>query len=420
MDKLFFIESVVFNLIVLWIFCTKKNVLYAMPFLPFTGKWLFYLNDSFPNIVYHYLEILFYLYFILLFIKIDHKKLKSDWTFVLLICLPLSSLITIINIDSLHRFSNYFLLLFQFMCLPSIYLIAKENRFDVTRISENLSLIWIFIGWIYKVISSIQFDIPFYFIRGGGTHYASNHLGYFLILTYPFIKKRVIKSIVLLTLFLSFSRALMIIALIFTLYELRFYLKIWMAIFYSLILIILKNLTGNLLINNLLFSLVILRFTKSTSYSNNLNSNASLFEVNSQDFNSIFHNFLDDDRVAIWKYAFQIFSENNFLGIGFGNFYDHIIRINGSFKYSNAHNLYLNSLVEGGILFISVLISLIYILLRHKSGRVKVSVLLFLIYGLFSGQMYEEGQEMSLVDFTYFLILITYASKHKKYHSKQI
>lgn len=417
MDKLFFIESVVFNFVVLWIFYTRKNTIYALPFLPFTGKWLFYLNDGLPNIVYHYLEILFYLYFILVFIKLDRQKLKLDWTFIFLLFLPISSLVTISNIDSLHRFSNYLLLLYQFMCLPSIYLIAKEDQSDINKLSENLSLIWIIIGWLYKLISSIQFDIPFYFIRGGGTHYASNHLGYFLILTYPFIKKRIVKLLVLLTLILSFSRALMIIALIFILYELRFYMKIWMSILYSLILIIFTSLLSNLLINNFLVTLIILRFTKSTSYSNNLDSNTSLISVNNQNSNSILDNFLNDDRVEIWTYALQIFSKNNFLGIGFGNFYDHIVRINSSFKYSNAHNLYLNSLVEGGFFFILTLLLLIHTLFRHKSRRIKAVVSLFLIYGLFSGQVYEEGPEISLIDFTYFLILITYASTDKKYYS---
>ena len=136
---------------------------------------------------------------------------------------------------------------------------------------------------------------------------------------------------------------------------------------------------------------------------------------------NILEGFQRDDRTKIHENALEISRMTNYTGIGLGNFLDGLYRIGATMKYSNAHNLYYTLLSEGGILFLIVFLFLMISILKKAfiyDKRVFISIVIFLFYGLFSGQIYESTSFRSCIDYFYIIFLLAYL-KNKQINANQ-
>ena len=79
---------------------------------------------------------------------------------------------------------------------------------------------------------------------------------------------------------------------------------------------------------------------------------------------------------------------------------------------SNAHNLYLTLLSEGGFLFIAGYISLIAIaghcVIKTKNFDALLSLIILMIYWGFSGEFYESSRYTTAGPYFFFIFLLAY------------
>lgn len=405
MDKLFFILSILFNIIIIYFFYFKKNLIYIMPLIPFCGRWLFYIFPETNLFVLSYMEFFFGLYFI------QTNKLKTNNLIIIfLFFLFLATLIPFVNIISIENLTSHLFFCFLFFTtfFQYTYIVNTLNNTDINKFVNIYSIIWVLLSFVYKVISSFGFEINFLLIRGGSSHYASNHAGYFLITLLPFIKNKKVELMVLITLITFFSRGLILCVISYYIIKLLIYKKnklLMKLIFFIFFIFLILNMS----IFNEYKNFMFLRLIGNTSIANNIdkedisNIDINLSEIN---YDAIIDNVLEDDRSNIWNASLNIIMDSNFFGVGFGNFSTVSKIYDSNFEYSNSHNLFLNITAELGLLFFIVFIVLILYLILNSSKELKISIFLFVIYGFFSGQIYEASFEKSMVDFYHLLLLI--------------
>jgi O-antigen ligase len=116
-----------------------------------------------------------------------------------------------------------------------------------------------------------------------------------------------------------------------------------------------------------------------------------------------------DDRGLIWSAALRIASDNHLVGVGAGNFVVAASALDAELTYSNAHNLYLTLLSELGFapLLLFVLMLFVYLLKAWRCNAPAFAGLAtFLVYGMFSGQIYETSSEVSITQFIVLLFVL--------------
>jgi len=124
-----------------------------------------------------------------------------------------------------------------------------------------------------------------------------------------------------------------------------------------------------------------------------------------------------DDRSIIWKTAFHIARSNYIWGLGTGdveaelvNAYQQIGNQLLAEKRMNAHNQFLEILLENGIvgiaLFLSILVSMIYILWTERNLLYGMYVLLIIIFFLFETMLNRLAGVSFFAMFSFLLLHI--------------
>jgi hypothetical protein len=258
----------------------------------------------------------------------------------------------------------------------------------------------------------LHFGVRFYFAEArdldpvqmrAGAIWGTNHLIGILILLLPFVRSRIVFVAVMLTFLFSFSRGAYAAGVMYFMAE-RCFVPVRERVNYKWVIVLLTVSFIYLVTPEVLLSRVGDFWTVRLSSGGEVNSLGDLKS-----------GFLADEyRTELQRLALTISEEHFFMGIGLGGFSSHLKEIGYPYQFSNAHNLYLTVLAEGGIL-LTLLVVIVMGYLMWRSFKVEKSIFVALVtfcfYGIFSGQIYEASTQVSLMDFYYLLFIWCYLEK---------
>ncbi len=407
MNKLIFTLSILSNFIIIYALSKKTiNVIFLFAILAFSGQWLSLLLNTNETFFFSYAEFIVVLYFI--------AKYHSHNTlgYKLLAFFPLSCLLSLSNVsDGISAVKSIFYIT-MLLGGTSFFIFFKEKIREITfqHYYDKIVLLWTLLGVFYKVSNTIAYDTPFLLMRSGSSLWASNHQALIILILVPLVKNRIIKSISILFILFHLSRGIYLTLFLYTLLELLIYkngqiikgiIKLSLAISISVSIIFFIN--PNIVEKS--FNILSVRLTLGGAGSNYIEN-----EVKRQDIktNTVIAGVIKDDRFVLAEKSVELLKESNYMGVGAGNFRKNLPSVDFPPVYSNAHNMYLTILSENGViaLFSFAAIMIYFLSLAFLYNRkVFIALCLFSFYGLFSGQIYEEGTEISFIDY-YFLILL--------------
>jgi hypothetical protein len=419
MNKFLASLSLLLNVTMPFLIFRTDLFLLLLPFFNMVGKWyvFIYLFEK-QSYIYDFFEV-----FTVIAILVTTKY--RDRIFWFLLIFPQAALLSLLNTSDANHLaiSMYYLILLT--CGAGIYSLYRTTMVKING-SETLNhvvLVWTVLGLVYKVLSASFADQSFLVSRTGGL-WASNHQASIVLIFLPFVTKGwiALTSIVLLLMHLSrgvyAALALMGMLYYFLVRKKRFLRNVILSALVSVVMVAagmqLFPSTVDILRN---YIVVRLLFGGAGGSSVELADNAYTSGVTG---GGVVNALLKDDRFVLAGKALEITKRTNYLGIGLGGFSQGLAMVNFPPDYSNAHNMYLTLLAEGGALFLCLFIGLVLWMLLNAymlDKRVFISVAVFAFYGLFSGQLYEAGFEKSAMDYYYFLFLLAYIG-HLKDHKR--
>lgn len=306
-------------------------------------------------------------------------------------------------------------------------------REDLARgvpVADQMLLVFTALAWFYKFAYGYQLGLSPLMVRGGGV-YASNQYISIAICLLPFVRSRWLLLVVIGTIMLQFSRGgFVALALTFFLARMRK-----------------DKANGALAISNLVsaralaygglsvaagvlllaliapdgFKFLLIRLVGGGAFGLNLEVADVFSRLPLTDLLQVaMQSAESDDRGLIWATAFRIASDNHLVGVGAGNFVVAASTLNAELLYSNAHNLYLTLLSELGLasLLLFVLMLAVYAVkaFRHSAAGF-VALVTFIVYGMFSGQIYETSSEVSISQFI--VLLFIFANIDSQRHHEE-
>jgi len=270
------------------------------------------------------------------------------------------------------------------------------------------TLTWSVAGLWTKAYYARQLDQPWMYQRGGGI-WASNHVGGILLLLLPLVKKPWISAIAIVFLLSNFSLGIYIC--------LTITLLGWMAIGR-----IGKGSWGILVtacIAGALFIGIIPNNELAVSY---LQERSGMHYAQTDSLTKgLTARFTTDTRWEIQQAAITMAEQSNLVGVGLGGFVWHLEQAGYPPVYSNAHNIYLTLLDEGGVLFLLAFLGLLCYslnLARKTNKTVFVSLLSWAVYGFWSGEIYEAASIATAGDYYNFLLILAFLGYSAKASKK--
>jgi O-antigen ligase len=97
------------------------------------------------------------------------------------------------------------------------------------------------------------------------------------------------------------------------------------------------------------------------------------------------------------------------MGVGPGGFYFGMKRLQSDQLFSNAHNLYLTALAEGGAAFLVAFCAFLAWALGtawRYHPKAFAGLMAWTVYGFYSGELWEAARFASCMDFYYLLFLL--------------
>lgn len=419
MGVVWFSLSVLANIILLYCLVkwNKNNeyyyVLLIFALFPFSGRWLYPITHNYNNVYFSYFEIIFSC-IILYRYRFDKN------TPIILLFLPLSTLPALINIDDFEGYSTYFFYFFLLIGGIGYYKLFREKMKEIieNNVVDKVLIVWTILAFVYKVISALEVDTWFLLSRAGSSLLAGNHQAMIILLLIPFARRRWVAALSIGFTLLHFSRGVYLSLLLYLFLYFIFISPLkaikmvrFSAAIFLMIFIIVRFQFPNIynFAEDALFSRLIMGGTQVTAPMASQNFVLS--------FNDILNAFYGDDRNNIQQDALDVAEKTNYIGIGLGRFLEGTKLIGSPRKYSNAHNLYLTLLSEGGILFLLLFVYLLVASIKKAyifDKRIFVSLIVFAFYGLFSGQIYESTAERSCVDYFYLIFLLAFLEYQAK------
>jgi O-antigen ligase len=282
--------------------------------------------------------------------------------------------------------SHFFFSLFLLLCLicgAGVYqFFADHMEWMLKRRVADLSiLLWVALGIFTKFYDAATLHEPVLYQRGGGI-YGSNHVGGILILLLPFASSGVVMVIGYLFLLFNFSRG------------------IWLAMG---ILVLLWGFTVNAkhAIKAAAAVALVLAFIS-------LMVGADFRQVAADFARERYEGMSLDvmgqnERWEIYDSAMEMAKKTSFVGVGLGGFVWGLSdELGQQPNFSNAHNLYLTSLAEGGILFALTLIAFLCFLTGWSFYIYRpafCALATWTFYGFFSGEIYESANLATAGDY---------------------
>lgn len=391
----------------------RKYFLLLAPFLQYAG--LIFLIQKHPpnmNFIINYAELLILIIFSLSY------KLKGKIPLFLFLY-PLLSIPSLLFARD-HLFHSIFLMLLLSLSSFLYLFYLKNMEWMLKKNIFNLSvLLWTSFGFLIKIyeaikwaptlapdISTGEFMITF---RGGGLGsgmFGSNHAAGILFLFLPFIENPWILIFSNLYLLLTFSRGIYALLILFWIIKVLIVIshssnriKIVKSIALTCAVLSLIWVFLPISYKNLILDLAFLRVFGSGIYFGN-----TLKDM-------ILNKTLADPRIDIWVQAITMFKKTLFQGVGLGGFYWGQGLIGATQEFSNAHNLYLTLIVEGGVYFFiafSCLLVYMFSLAKRYSNPALISLIFFTIYGFYSGEIYSTNKIASANNYYYLIFLLAY------------
>jgi O-antigen ligase len=129
-----------------------------------------------------------------------------------------------------------------------------------------------------------------------------------------------------------------------------------------------------------------------------------------------------DERIMVWKSAIEIIKKNPFFGVGIGDVRAELVKEyikNGEDKLGkqrlNAHNQFLEVLIEGGLIGFSIILlifgSLIFIAITDKNLLLGLFIIMIIIFFMFETVLYRLA---GVSFFPLFSFLLLYVPVQKK------
>jgi hypothetical protein len=374
-----------------------RKLLFWIPFLPFSGIWLYSAkNPKEWMFINSYVELM-----LGLFMFFRYFKVKVDGISALILVTIICAVPSLLN-----SWGHTFLSLFLFLCLLfglGIYkfFLCNMKEFLRSNLIDLSVLMLIFLGISIKVYISARLGESIFLQRGGGI-LGSNYIGGVLILLLPLVRSNYLKLLTIIFICLQVSRGL--------------YATLFIFAFGWFVLVSKKQALITLMSVGFLLFALYLMFASSYLEADNITFSVKefllgrlrIFDV--QDIETFLLGVTTDQRVDMWEIGRMALGDNFLVGHGLGA----SAWVFDSFGYgmaSNFHNLYLTLLIEGGLFFfISFICLLAYLLIfsyRHEK-TVFVGLFSWAFYGLFGGELYEVGGVATCGNYYYLLFVAAY------------
>lgn len=373
----------------------KDHFLLWVPFFALTGRWLLTL-EIIPR---EYTAICSYTEIILVgLISIQYSRKKLDITAILLLFLGISSVFSLFLSSEHFLFSLFFSICF--ICSPWIYLFFKDLllKTNTDILINRIVLIWISLGFLNKIVFGYLNGGAALFQRAGG-YFGSNRLAGVIFLLLPLVKNKWITYSAILLLFSQFSKGII--------YTLVIYLFFW-----------------TYYINRKAFKIVCITFLSLIVFGSNIanigfQSDGKTVTVKENlvgrftkgDEQSLIRSLIErvliDERFVIWNLGIERAKDAYFNGIGLGGSLWEFKKYYTE-TYGNFHSVYITSLVEGGLVFSLLLLALLIHLwwYAYKSNRrAFIGLIIWSIYAVFSGQLYDVSRAPTCADYFYLLFV---------------
>ncbi len=380
--------------------CPRRWFLFWVPLLPYSGIWL-YSPDNPREYMFisSYIELTLALIFLYKFFTS-----KMDNISVLLFMIVLISFPALYNA---FYYNHVFISFFLFFCLLSgagFYLFFLDNmkEIEASRLVDFAVLLWLALGIFIKIYIGARLNQPWFIQRGGGI-LGSNHIAGVLFILLPLVRSRWIVLVSIIFLALQFSRGIYLALIV--------YFIVWVSIvnprqgirwiasvsvFGVLFYLLLGDITfhseyGLVTVGDFIFSRF--KVIQGVSMENFLNA------------------LMADSRWDLIDMAIMAGKQVMLTGIGFGGFLWGLERFGDPLLYTNAHNMYMTLLVEGGFAFaIGFTAFIIYILIIsfRTSKEIFTGLVTWSFYGFYAGEIYEVGGMVTAGDYYILLFVIAF------------
>ena len=393
----------------------KRYFLLLIPFLQYAG-FVFMIKGRPPemNFIIGYAELS-----ILCLFALQYRL--RDKTSLFLLVFPLSSLPSLILAQGNLCQSIFIVTLLSLSAFLYQFYLKNMEWFLAKNIFDLIVLIWIFFGILTKIYEGIKYGhlasykssgIYGILSRGGGIG-GSNHVAGIILMFLPFIKDY--RVIVLCNIFLlfTFSRGVYVVLILFWLVKT---VKSFSFMRMRIKKVALKTAFLFMVVLFLLWSCM------PEIYKTQVVNWAKQRTGITYGIEGLYSHVANDPRWKIYRQAILILKKTMFQGIGLGGFYWGQGLIGEKQEFSNAHNLYLTVLSEGGVLFFLGFLGLLgymFVLSSRYSRKALYSMVIFFVFGLFSGEIYEASGLASACDYYYLVFILAYLTYVKNMRLRQ-
>lgn len=389
----------------------KKYLVAVLPIMPFSG--LFYSDIEVLN-PYHFMVAGLPEFVFLIAIALG-EKIRGIVSISLLIA-PLSALPSLLQAGDQVYMSIYFIVMLS-MCAFLYQSQFRQMGYIIGNNIVELSLAVMvcvgIIGKLYTVYiteadSSLPYLLAFFMARDGAIA-GSNFISQLILTLLPISRNKIISSVAIGLLLITFSRGA----------------YLCLTIYFIWNFLVSKKKLETLKIVSCLFilSALLLSFVKSDIIDST--TDFAKERIVSHETSDVESRYQNEERFKIFSDALEIARNSHYLGVGLGGFYyahRDLRDSNAEYYVSNAHNLYLTIIAEGGglplILFAIGLVTSFFCALRIKNCGAPLAVLLLSVYFLFSGSIYESSRYVTLAPYCLWVFLLAYINYMRKIYVK--
>lgn len=391
----------------------RRYFLFTIPFLQYAG-YVFMIKGRPPemNFIIGYAELL-----ILCLFALQYRL--RDKTSLFLFVFPLLSLPSLVCAQGNLYQSIFIITLLSLSAFLYQFYLKNMEWFLAKNIFNLIVLIWVSYGILTKIGQGVKYGHLASYMepgsygilsRGGGLG-GSNHVAGIILMFLPFIKDYRIMVLCNVFLLFTFSRGVYVVLILFWI------IKIVKSFSFM-------RIKKAALKTAFLFLAVFFLFWNCTSeiYKAEVVNWAKQRTGITSGIEGLYSRVANDARWEIYHQAKLISKETMFQGIGLGGFYWGQGLIGAKQEFSNAHNLYLTVLSEGGIFFLFGFLGLLgymFFLSSRYSRKALLSMVIFSIYGLSSGEIYEASGLASACDYYYLIFILAYLTYLKNVRLRQ-
>lgn len=376
-----------------------KKFLFWIPFLPYSGIWAYSQdNPEHYMFVNSYIEFLLVTFFMIWWFRERKERMSIGLFFMIMLAIP----------SFLNSKDHIFLSLFLFICLSGgagVYSFFLKNMKSTisSGLIDKTVLIWIILGILIKFYITGRMGESVILQRGGGI-LGSNHVAGILFLLLPLVQSQLLALTGIVFLMIQFSRGIYIALAVYTL--------AWMFL-----------VSARQAVKWLLVICLTMGFFSLISSAELVGEKGQVitfseflilrFRTADPGLPQVIERWKRDIRFNLQKDALTIAQEVEYTGIGFGGFRWSLRSLGypNEVLFSHPHNMFLTTLVEGGLIFALAFAGFVIYLLvlaYNVSKPAFVGLLTWTFYGLLGGEIYEVGGFATAGDYYYLMFVVAF------------